>query len=450
MSDTEISASDLAGTEYQPNETFIALMSNQGNVTHYNIVLPMQAILHSVKKPDPNVTLPTNRKVDKGRATAFGKEYLFERARKGTWICPPLTLRLKTNDIVSVTHISDDGRVVRIEVPKLRLWDIHDGQHRALGTHAFKEELQGLIDDFQDQADKARINSDKQLENWNLKQAEEHRKILGDVLDRSTVLLTLVVAPSKVQNQLFSDMAIHAKGISPDFAFYMDHLDPLSNIAKRVIEELEYLEGLVSYGQKGRVAKKDPELIGLKSLRDIARAVSVGGSGRVGKKIHDSLLKDERAWADRTRVFMDTCFMSFSGLRDLVEGNTTAAQVKAASLIGSATMLRVLAAVWHEALIEPTAPHTKATVAETQNFFKALDPHMACFEEVERTSPDGTIKTVTGVPESKQLWMDTLKFRPGTTAPTARPADIGDLAQEITRWMREGNDELGWEGLPKA
>ena len=57
---------------------------------------------------------------------------------------------------------------------------------------------------------------------------------------------------------------------------------------------------------------------------------------------------------------------------------------------------------------------------------------------------------MTGVPESKQLWMDTLKFRPGTTAPTARPADIGDLAQEITRWMREGNDELGWEGLPKA
>ena len=55
MSDTEISASDLAGTEYQPNETFIALMSNQGNVTHYNIVLPMQAVLHSVKKVESNL-----------------------------------------------------------------------------------------------------------------------------------------------------------------------------------------------------------------------------------------------------------------------------------------------------------------------------------------------------------------------------------------------------------
>ena len=113
-------------------------------------------------------------------------------------------------------------------------------------------------------------------------------------------------------------------------------------------------------------------------------------------------------------------------------------------------MLRVLASVWHQAVIKPTDPHKAVTVNEMRNFFGALDPHMDCFEDVVRTEPDGSTTTVTGVPESKKLWMDTLKFRPGATAPTARPADIGDLAQEITRWMREGNEDLNWAGITKG
>jgi hypothetical protein len=448
MTDTEISASDLAGTEYQENDIFVALRCVQGEVVQYNIVLPMRAILHTLRKPDPNEILQTNRKVDRKRADDFANGYLYARAKTGDWICPPLTLRVHPSEIVSIEPIV--GSVVKIEVPKLRQWLVHDGQHRALGTHYFHDQLSERIAKLRDQAEKARMNGDKQLETQFLGQAEVEKTILEDILDRSSVMLNLVVTSSAVQDQLFADMAIHAKGINPDFALALDHHDPLANIAKLVLEDLPYLPPLISLGQKGRVAKKDDELIGLKSLTDIVRAVSVGGAGRIGKKVHQQLLDEERLWAGRTKEFLQACFGTFSGLRGLVEGTTTASDVKKTSLTGSATMLRVLASVWHEAVIDPTDPHKMVTVKEMRDFMGVLDPHMDCFEDVERTAPDGSTTTVIGVPESKQLWMDTLKFRPGATAPTARPADIADLAQEITRWMREGNEHLGWEGLPKA
>jgi len=449
MTDNETDASDLAemlaGTEYQANDKFNAMKCVQGEVVSYTVVLPMEAILHSLKKPDPNEILATNRKVDRKRADDFANRYLYERARTGEWICPPLTLRVHPSDVVSITPLS--GEIVRIEVPKLRQWLIHDGQHRALGVHYFHEQLTAQIEKFRNQAEMARANGDKQLESQFLRKVEVEKRTLEDVLSRSSVQLNLIVTTPTIHDQLFADMAINAKGINPDFGIALDHHDPLGNIAKLVLEELPYLPPLISLGQKGRVAKKDDELIGLKSLTDIVRAVSVGGAGRIGKNVHQKLLEEERLWAGRTGEFLQACFGTFSGLRGLVEGTTTASEVKNTSLVGSATMLRVLASVWHEAVLDPTEPHKIVTVKEMRDFFGVLDPHLNCFEEVVRTASDGTTTTVIGVPESKKLWMDTLKFRPGAAAPTARPADIGDLAQEITRWMRDGNEEIGWEGL---
>ena len=448
MTDTEIDTSDLAemlaGTEYQENEKFNAMRCVQGEVVSYTVVLPMRAILHSLKKPDPDEILQTNRKVDKGRADDFANRYLYERAKTGEWICPPLTLRVHPSDVVSIEPITD--QIVRIEVPKLRQWLIHDGQHRALGTHYFNEQLSARIERLREQAETARANGDKQLEAQFLKQAEVEKQTLEDILSRSSVQLNLIVTTPAIHDQLFADMAINAKGINPDFGLALDHHDPLGNIAKLVLDELPYLPPLISLGRAGRVAKNSDELIGLKSLTDIVRAVSVGGAGRIGKNVHQKLIDEERLWAGRTGEFLQACFGTFSGLRGLVEGTTTASEVKKSSLTGSATMLRVLASVWHEAVIDPTGPHKTATVKEMRDFFGVLDPHMDCFEEVERTAADGTTTTVIGVPATKKLWMDTLKFRPGGIAPTARPADIGDLAQEVTRWMREGNEELGWAG----
>ena len=450
MTETQISASDLAGTEYEENDTYVAMRCQQGEVTHYNLVLPMRAVIHSVKKPDPTELLATNRKVDQRRAVDFAEGYLYERAKTRDWICPPITLRVDPGDVVSVTEIN--SQIVKIEVPKLRQWEIHDGQHRTLGIHIFHDQQREKIRKCHDQAGKARANGDKKLERQFNSQAEAEKQILEDILDGSSVPLNLIVTRKSVHDQLFADMAKNAKGISPDFALALDSHDPLGSIAKLLVDDddLPYLPSLVSFGQKGRLAKGDPELLGLKSITDIVRAVSVGGSGRIGKNVHQKLLKEERLWARRTGEFVQSCFANFSSLRGLVEGTTTAAEVRGTSLIGSATLLRVLAAVWHEAVIEPTDPHKAVTVKEMGEFFVALDPHMDCFEEVERMTADGTTKTVIGMPESKSLWMNTFKFRPGATAPTARQGDIGDLAQEITRWMREGNEELGWEGFPKA
>jgi hypothetical protein len=118
---------------------------------------------------------------------------------------------------------------------------------------------------------------------------------------------------------------------------------------------------------------------------------------------------------------MDLLVGGFSILDDLVEGKTTPEDVRKTSLLGSATMLRVLAGVYYDLSKDMSDD-------EIQEFFEKLNPFMSA--PIKDGSP----------------WLETGVFSVGATAPKARRQDMKTLTETIAKWAKyppawlEGNN----------
>ena len=86
---------------------------------------------------------------------------------------------------------------------------------------------------------------------------------------------------------MFVDIADNAKGVNPDFTTNLDQRDVINRMASDLIDNHPLLKGRVELGQSSRMSAKNPNFIGAKSVADIARAVNLGVSGRVGKRVQD-------------------------------------------------------------------------------------------------------------------------------------------------------------------
>ena len=176
------------------------------------------------------------------------------------------------------------------------------------------------------------------------------------------------------------------------------------------------------------------------------------GSGRVGKQKELEIAKDEAAATRKVADFLDALLASFDDLRLVLDGDIEPLELRDESLLGSATMIRVLAIVWHDLREGDKAAGIKPMPArEVEAFFKQLEPHMRVFEDVlvvdERGQPVLNQKTGEqefkhGIPLGEPLWMPTDAFIPGTKAPQARAGSIRSLADAMIRWARKGNTEL--------
>jgi len=168
--------------------------------------------------------------------------------------------------------------------------------------------------------------------------------------------------------------------------------------------------------------------MGAKTVADIARTVHVGITGRIGRKVEDEMARNEAAALQKVRAFLDVLITSFKDMGDVMDGALEPADLRRESLLGSATILRVLAASYHELTKRPENPGDPAPLSRSQieSFFRRLAPHM-------REIP---------VKEQDKLWMSTGAFIPGTTAPQARRQSLKQLADAMVLWARKGHPDL--------
>ena len=423
----------VAGLGFAGTERVPAFRSRQGKHDRYTFAMPVGTAIQSIRKPDPDQPFPGNRRVEPARARRFA-EYLESNAIDGTWTCPPIQLRAEPSDILKVEVIAESARLVEVELPKHRRWDIQDGQHRMLGFHMFREKSEGDIAKLRDLRAKAERAQDSNMVKHYVERLAEQEARHTAILDKAHVEVVVVTANEADHGQMFADIAINAKGVNPDYAATLDQRDPVNRIATNLIDRFPPLDGLVSSGQDGRIAPNSQFLLGTKNLADIARGVAVG-PGRVGRRARDEIEKSEAKWMGRIEEFLATAFGAFGDLARLTRKEIDAPQLRGESLLGSATTLRVLAIAWHELLYEDNP----VTVGDVKQFFAKLDPHMRCFEEVLVTNSRGELEKRTGVPLEHPVWGQTGgKFQPGWKAPSGRISDINDLGKTVARWGRHG------------
>jgi len=399
---------DVQMTGYDTEDRYYASRYQQGDRVVYSIDLSLAHVAATLPRPDPNRPTPGNRRVTDSHARGFGKYVLQNK----NWIAPALLLRAPNIFKFEVDRKVEGTQFGILSVPRLVRTElgILDGQHRILGLYYAAEEVATQLQQIRNELAAARRQQDPALESHfqeKLTAAEELRSRLHR--ERISIQIHIEDELTAFQ-QMFVDIADNALGIKSAIRVRFDNRKVVNRTLDDVLKHA-LLHGRVDLEQD-RVAGSSPNLLGAKHVADIVRTVTVGLSGRIGRRQENELREAELV--ENTNRFLDVLVGGFPVLDNVVEGLATPEDLRKTSLLGSATMLRVLAGVYNE-----LASKDNMSDDEIQEFFSKLAPFMDA--PVEKDSP----------------WMEAGVFSVAAMAPKARGGDLQALARTTIRWARQ-------------
>jgi hypothetical protein len=407
-----------------------ATLYRQGGRTMYHASVTLAQVTQIVpKRPDPEQPIEGNRKVDAGRAKKFG-EYVLSRE---DWVSPAIIVRAPSGEIeFTPAHQFPDGTawgVLKIPLHVLTEILLLDGQHRTLGTFLALDEINERIRKSRDSVEAAARN-DSEPEVRALLQNKLDRDLeTRERMNREHIAIDMAVVSTDQAKQMFADIANNAKGVNRDFTTILDQREVVNRMAADLIQDHELLKDRVETGQGGRMSAKNPNFVGAKAIADVVRAVHVGVIGRIGNRVEDELSRQQPQAVAEVEDFFNTLVAANPDLRAMIDGDIQPIELREEgphrSMISSATMLRVLAGVYHD-LMHPADGSQPLTRAEVEVFFAKLAPKL---KEVP-------------VAETNTFWMSTGAFLPGAAAPQARQGSLKTLTRELVTRARDGHPEL--------
>jgi hypothetical protein len=392
-------------TGYDTHDRYYATRYDQGGRTVYSIDLSLQSVAATLPRPDPAHPTPGNRRVKESHARSFGQ---YVRDNK-EWVSPALLLRspdmfeFEVRDQITGTQFGILG------IPRLARTDLRilDGQHRILGLHYAVEDIANEIEKARSLLAIAKRDENRELEHQHqvtIRKLQEQR----DRLSRERISVQVHLEDDlKKYEQMFVDIADNALGITSAIRARFDTRKVVNRALEDVLKHA-LLVGRVDMEQD-RVGGGSPNLLGAKHVADIVRTVAVGIGGRVGRRQEGELREAELV--EKANGFLDVLLGAFPDFEKLANGDVTSEDLRKSSLLGSTTMLRVLAGAYYELAKDMSDD-------DIRDFFARLAPHMSA--PVEDASP----------------WMDTGVFREGAMAPNARRQDLETLANAIVSWAK--------------
>ncbi len=394
-------------TGYDTEDRYYATRYQQGGRTVYSIDLSLAQVAGSLPRPDPNRPTPGNRRVKDSHARSFGK-YVRE---KETWIAPALLLRAPDMFSFKVEREVEGTQFGILSLPRLARTDLKilDGQHRILGLYYAVDDLAAELESNRSQMVAARRQENPDLEQHfqdKVRELEEQRSRLHR--ERISVQVHIEEDLNEFK-QMFVDIADNALGIQSAIRVRFDSRKVVNRSLEDVLKHALLVDRVDL--EQDRVGGSSPCLLGAKHVADIIRTVTVGLAGRVGRRQENELR--EAALVENTNNFLDTLVGGFPALESVVDGSSTPEVLRKTSLLGSATMLRVLAGVYQELNKDNWSDD------EIQEFFSKLAPSMGA--PIKQGSP----------------WMEAGVFSDGAMAPKARRQDLEALARTTVRWARE-------------
>ena len=398
----------MSVTGYDTEDRFYATKYRQGGRKVFAIDLSLPQIAAYLPEPDPNNPTEGNRRVREAHAVAFGN-YVREHE---DWVSPALLLRgpdifkFEGKEEIAGTQFGI------VALPRLARSDLRilDGQHRILGIH---RAIQGIARDLEKQRDlvaRAKRNGESAevIKELTVKIKElEHQRAR---LDRERISIQIMVEDdSMAYKQMFFDIADNALGITSSVRARFDNRKVVNRSLEDVMKH-SLLVGRVDMEQD-RIGSNNPNLLGAKHVADIVRSLAVGVDGRVGRRLEDELRED--ALVQRSNGFLDALVDGFRDLGRVADGDVTPEELRRVSLLGSTSMFRVLAGVYHD------LTSTEWDDEEITEFFSKLSPFMDA--PVRADSP-----WVTEVPNEI--------FSEGASAPKARRQDLRTLNDTLVGW----------------
>ncbi len=417
QSSTDFQLPDMEGVGTLPTLQLPATKYSQGGRIQFHVNVPVFQVSRLVQKPDPSHPLEGNRKVDESRAKKFA-QYV---RKKPDWVAPAIIVRTDgvKLDFQSKMDFPNGTSWGILSIPHelLQKLPLLDGQHRSLGVAIAEDDARDQIRKLEVEIDRAKGREDQALRVKELNSQIAAEKAILERLRAEHFSVDIVEVSTEAAKQIFVDIANNAKGVNPDYTTVLDQSDVVNRIAVDVMRSHRLLIDNVEHGQERRMNPSNPNLLGAKSVADIVRAVLVG-TGRVGSRVEERLVSEVGSATKQVEAFFDTVTGAFRELEDIAAGRLTTEQLRKKSLLGSSTMLRVLAATYHDLTSRSERPWARS---EVEDYFRKLGVHMNEIP-VKQTS----------------MWMQTGAFIPGTTAPQARQGSIKALTDHLVEWATEG------------
>lgn len=412
-------------TGYDTHDRYFASRFGQGSRKVYSLDLPLAAVPSTLPRPDPDNPTPGNRRVDPKHARDFG-EYV--RARPD-WVSPALMLRVPGDVFEFEQQLELAGSQYGIlSLPRVARSDlgILDGQHRILGIHMALEAITEELRKSRDRVSAAKRNGEDSAVVRQLESTVRKLQSQRDRFARERLSIQIVIEDEeRGYKQMFDDIAENAKGITKTLQALFDSRKVVNRAMAKLIREHPLFVGRIE--EEVDQVKREGQLLAAKHVTDIIRAVAVGLGHRVGRRQEDEL--GEEDLVSKTTAFLAVLTRAFRDLQAVQEGTLAPGALRSRSLLGSATMLRVLAGAYHD-LAEPSPaqrgqePPEAKSDEEISEFLAKLEPYM-------------------GVPVTSELWTNTEIVELGASAPRARGGDILRLAAHIVEWARAGALPVG-------
>jgi DNA-sulfur modification-associated len=398
-----------AVTGYDTDDRFYATRYRQGGRQVYAVDLSLVQIAALLPAPDPENPTEGNRRIRPSHASAFG-DYVREHPE---WVSPALVLRGPDIFKFEVTERIAGTEFGVLSFPRLARTDLRilDGQHRILGIHLAIQNIANELEKQRSLVAGAKRNGQEPAVIDELQkkvvQLEEQRERLS----KERISLQVFVEDDSVAyKQMFFDIADNALGITSSVRARFDNRKVVNRCVEDVVRHALFA-GRVDLEQD-RLGRSNPNLVGAKHVAEIIRTIAVGTGGRIGRRLEDELRED--ALVEQTNEFLDVMVEAFPELERVSEGELAPEDLRRTSLLGSTTMLRVLAGVHHDLTTDDGWQAEDVT-----EFFRQLAPHMPA--PVTEDSP-----WVTQIAEDI--------FTPGATAPTARRQDLQRLTETLRTW----------------
>lgn len=424
----------------------------------YVVVLPLYLIAELLPIPDPDVPWEGNRRVDKARARAFA-EYWIENPG---WVTPPILLDSPKKLSRRFTGAPIAGKLhagtLELGADTAQNLQILDGQHRLLGwsiaatqlqerRRALYTELQRARD-FADVARMAEIGAELTVVDYN------HSRLRSE-----SVTVEILESIDLVDHkQLFFDIATNARGIAKSTTVLFDQRTAVNRAVRQLRQEHDLLYELVET-ESDRVGKNSAYWLSARQVSDLLVALVTGGTGAAADARATGLAEQEIFAV--AEVFLDCFLESFPDLVDMVEEEITPAQLRQTSLLGSATLLRVLALVFHRVAVrrqEQTVELIPAAVARMTRFFTELSGRMSLpisaewfdtgvFPSRQSAAPAASsqdILRLTG------LLTALVEKDAEDSAPPVRAASAGDVEAPAAKGEAESPDQVEAPRAPEA
>lgn len=411
---------DLSLSGYQPYTEVLAQHTQRGNGRRtYIVALPLYLISQYVPIPDPDKPFPGNRRVNKRHAEKFG-EYWRENK---SWVAPPLlvdtTMPLHEDFDVKFRAQGVEIGILKIHQTAASEFAILDGQHRILGWKLIGDRMAQELKSARSDLQLAVQREDEQMQATSQAMIE---RILADQRRFESEYVTFEImqgVTDEDHKQAFNDIATNARGITKSVTVSFDRRSMINRIAMDVAENLDFLKERIDW-EKDRVVGSNENIVSGKNLADIVRHVAIGIDGRMTNRRENGM--SESGVYDLVEIFFATLLASFPRLKQLEADEISAADLREKEMILSATVLRILAGVFHNLAVdlsdEDNPQINREGLEQTKKIF-------------------GQLSENTSLPIDPR-WMKTGYFSENAKAPSSRAQDLRGLTNLITQWGEQG------------